>query len=544
MGSILGSRQKSSQSSTSTGQGSSKSVQGSQGQSSSFSRSGMNINDLFDRFNANKREVSGYSKQDALNDVQGVLKSQAMDALQSVMPSIAKGTIPSGAYDSTTKTLLQNDANARITANLAKTGLDAIQSYAGIETGVAQTNNQLLGALGQASSGTSESGSQSTQNSFGVSQSQYDQSSTGSGSSKGGSGLFGLFADGGEVEEDSGIGNGAMRSFMDMSGLSRQFMDIQDMSSAARKMMSGEWKEGAKKLAETDLLTADDKASLKQIGAAADMIGSFINNDKDTVDKFTGVTQTSSKVPKTSSVLGYFADGGLVDPSEMMGMPGDGGRVPLTLQKLLHRADGGEIPNYGAANSAPQMPTFVFNIGTGAPPKTEGDPMMSMLGKQMMGPADAATDGMASESMTTPEAAGEAAGEAAAEAAGEEALAALLADGGVVPAGFTKLFARPDGSGDMDGDVDGAIPRNTLTPEQELLAAVKKYNNGGAVRSGESDVQAGGRIRGKQSPTGQDNQVIGVAGGEGIIPKDVMDVPGVPEMLQGLIAKYHTPVRK
>lgn len=318
--------------------------------------------------------------------------------------------------------------------------------------------------------------------------------------------------------------------------------------------MSGEWKEGAKKLAETDLLTADDKASLKQIGAAADMIGSFINNDKDTVDKFTGVTQTSSKVPKTSSVLGYFADGGLVDPSEMMGMPGDGGRVPLTLQKLLHRADGGEIPNYGSANSAPQMPTFVFNIGTGAPPKTEGDPMMSMLGKQMMGPADAATDGMASESMTTPEAGAEAAGEGAAEGAGEaageaaaaaeEALAALLADGGVVPAGFTKLFARPDGSGDMDGDDDSAKPINTLTPQQQLMDAIARYNNGGAVRTGESDVQKGGKIRGPQSPTGQDNQVIGVAGGEGIIPKDVMDVPGVPEMLQGLIAKYHTPVRK
>jgi len=43
--------------------------------------------------------------------------------------------------------------------------------------------------------------------------------------------------------------------------------------------------------------------------------------------------------------------------------------------------------------------------------------------------------------------------------------------------------------------------------------------------------------------SGEDNQVIGVAGGEGIIPADVMKVPGVPKFLENLIAQYHKPVK-
>lgn len=77
---------------------------------------------------------------------------------------------------------------------------------------------------------------------------------------------------------------------------------------------------------------------------------------------------------------------------------------------------------------------------------------------------------------------------------------------------------------------------------QQFLGSFGQYQNGGKVRSGSSDVAAGGKIRGPQSKTGKDNQIIAVAGGEGIIPKDVMEVPGVADLLQSLIQTYHKPL--
>lgn len=68
------------------------------------------------------------------------------------------------------------------------------------------------------------------------------------------------------------------------------------------------------------------------------------------------------------------------------------------------------------------------------------------------------------------------------------------------------------------------------------------YANGGTVRSGAADVKAGGEIRGPESKDGRDNQIIRVAGGEGILPKDVMEVPGIPELVQTLIKTFHTPL--
>ena len=69
------------------------------------------------------------------------------------------------------------------------------------------------------------------------------------------------------------------------------------------------------------------------------------------------------------------------------------------------------------------------------------------------------------------------------------------------------------------------------------------YQDGGTVRTGSSDVRAGGEIRGPQSKSGRDNQIIKVAGGEGILPVDVMDVPGVADLVQSLITAFHKPVK-
>ncbi len=103
-----------------------------------------------------------------------------------------------------------------------------------------------------------------------------------------------------------------------------------------------------------------------------------------------------------------------------------------------------------------------------------------------------------------------------------------------------------------DQKQQGNVPRTEAqTPSMgelagsilQLIKTGAGYANGGTVRTGASDVKAGGEIRGKESKTGKDNQIIAVAGGEGILPKDVMDVPGVAEMVQALIQKYHTPIR-
>lgn len=516
MGSILGSRQKSSQSSTSTGQGSSESIQ----TSKSSSRAGLSAQEVLDQFN----KTSGqYSKESALGDVSGVLRAQAIGALQEAMPGISKQTNNAGAYDSTTKQLLTNDAEARITGQLAQTGLNAITQYANI-------NNQNLDSLGNLARNTGYSDSSSA----GLSKSQYDQSSTGSGSSKGGSGLFGLFADGGEV--DSGgfdMGGEAMKMFMDGSGLSRDIMDIKDLSSAAKKMMSGEWKEGAKQFAGTGALSQDDKQALQAIGSAMNAWDKYQESKKVGDSSSTSKDLQFSNTFSANNIVPFFADGGVVGedtdtPAELLkdyktqGQATPVNTLPFAevlLKAMRKYADGGVIdntPNYGAANAAPAMPTFVFNIGTGAAPRPPADEGMQMLGEMMPKDPTGSSDPAPTAGGTPTDAMGEG-------AAAEAAIAAVLADGGKVP---TKNSQR------------------SSTPEEELLAAIHKYKNGGDIRSGESDVQAGGKIRGKQSPTGEDNQVIGVAGGEGIIPKDVMEVKGVPEMLQRLIQQYHTPVNK
>ena len=98
----------------------------------------------------------------------------------------------------------------------------------------------------------------------------------------------------------------------------------------------------------------------------------------------------------------------------------------------------------------------------------------------------------------------------------------------------------------------GNVPRSTAeTPSVgdfansvlQLIRSGAGYQDGGTVRTGSSDVKAGGEIRGPQSKSGRDNQIIKVAGGEGILPVDVMDVPGVADLVQSLISTFHKPVK-
>lgn len=151
-----------------------------------------------------------------------------------------------------------------------------------------------------------------------------------------------------------------------------------------------------------------------------------------------------------------------------------------------------------------------------------------------------------------------------------------FADGGRVPMFPDNIFARTrqrreeeagltqPSSGQPNGNItinvgsgqsqqpERPVPRTEApTPSiSEFADSVLKliqhsvgYQDGGQVRTGSSDVKAGGEIRGPQSESGRDNQIIKVAGGEGILPVDVMDVPGVADLVQSLISTFHKPVK-
>lgn len=156
--------------------------------------------------------------------------------------------------------------------------------------------------------------------------------------------------------------------------------------------------------------------------------------------------------------------------------------------------------------------------------------------------------------------------------AGAASLAALgFADGGIVPAlkqlfpqnifdqtaqrreleaGLSQSKEQQPQQGNVTINIGGGgqqekpVPRSTVD-SSDLVNMIKRmtgYQDGGAVRTGSSDVRAGGEIRGPHSQSGKDNQIIKVAGGEGILPVDVMEVPGVADLVKNLIKTYHKPV--
>lgn len=351
MGSLLGSKgNKSSGTTSGGGQQSSSNVSNSQGTQSSQSSSTPGfINELQTVLDRQLNGLTGFTKTDAVNDVQGLLRTQATDALQSVMPTIARSQNAAGAYNSTTKDMLQNDANARITAQLTNTLNDTIANYAKIEQG----NIGAFAGATQAGT-TQQSSSTGQQTSSSVAQSQGTQWNQGDQSSKGGgSGILGLFADGGQVPVPTGSIDEYFKDFMAIPG-------FQDAMKQITNTMSNPSSQAVK----------DTAKSVESVGGKVD---DFL------IDSLIGI-------------LGF--------------------------------KDGGQVPT---------------------------------------------------------------------------------------------------------------------SPDNQLLAAIQKFKAGGQVRSGESDVKSGGKIKGPQSPTGEDNQVIGVAGGEGILAKDVMEVPGVPELVKFLNDRYHQP---
>lgn len=214
MGSILGSKGNkgsNSSSGSSSGIGRSGNFQG------SYSTTGTQFSDQLGQFLNQQMGASGdYSKEAAINDVNGVLANQAQTALKSVMPNIARNINTSGAYDSTTKQLMQNDAQAQIVGQLANTQLQAIKDYGTI-------SNQNLSSMANLFNAGQVSESGSFGLGFNNSNNQSTQQSSGS-TSGGGSGLLGLFADGGTVPTPDS-GGGGFFDGMDMSQFAGAFLD-------------------------------------------------------------------------------------------------------------------------------------------------------------------------------------------------------------------------------------------------------------------------------------------------------------------------------
>lgn len=278
--------------------------------------------------------AAGFSKQNAIQDVSGVLRSQAQSALEQVMPSIFQVDRNQGAYNSTTQQLLRENAEGQIIGQLANTQLQAIKDYAAIQQGNVNAAANATKA-NTVVTGTSES-------------------------EGGGSGLLGLFADGGKVPEPQQV----------------------DSSQQILQLIK-------------DVVQKPQEVEKKVLQTGMDAIGSA-----------TGMDMAQAK----------------------------------------------------KAVSGP-------------------DPLTSFV------------DGMILDTVF----------------------------------GFFK-----------DG---GTVPDNSSA--QQLLQSIQKLREGGNVRTGESDVNAGGKIRGPQTKDGEDNQLIAVGGGEGIIAADVMKVPGVEQLVKRLNDQFH-----
>ncbi len=107
---------------------------GSQSSGEGFSRTDPGfMTELGAVLNQSMTGTSGFSKQDALKDVQGLMLQQATNMMQESLPKIAGSERAAGAYGSTTRQLLNNDLQARIAGQMMATQSQAIKDYAAID---------------------------------------------------------------------------------------------------------------------------------------------------------------------------------------------------------------------------------------------------------------------------------------------------------------------------------------------------------------------------------------------------------------------------
>ena len=501
-----------------------------------------------------------FSKNQAIADVQGVIRTQAQDALQSALPSVARVNRGAGAYNTTTNTLLENDLASRVNAQLANTQLEAIKSYG-------QLGNQQIAAF----SGATQAGT-TTESSGGSSQSsQSDQQNIGLNASLG---LQEALQQG--ANESSGSGSGFN------VGLPSGKAD----GGAIPEKRTKEEIENSSNLAARSLL---------EFGTSP----FSLLNEYFKFGSSSGRTGGLTVLPELLGFLGGTTAGGLgltqpaqTDQSQSAAAPAPA-QAPAAKQeklspeatkfmemhgyKTLEEADRA-LTMMVRTNTAVQLPETYNEGGAFSAPEfqkqaqlmrdtygsTHGGAYFAADGGKLVNnttPTQSSTGPMSWLQETIQRIASQLGGEDIWSRARErrEREAGLSPQqqqgangggaGGVVinvnaPSPQQSQEYKPYGGFEYPGGtLQGRANGGQITDSVDLMRALQHYAAGGQVPHIMEQTNSAGRLTGPQSKSGRDNQLVAVAGGEGVIPKDVMEVDGVPQLLQQLIQKYHTPVR-
>ena len=108
------------------------------------------INSLLTQlFNGVQAGNSGYTKEAAIADSNNIVNGLVKSAIDANMPSVLGGGQTAGLYNDSTRTLLNNDLQARIAAQAAQQVQQNINNYAQITQGNNQTAAQIGSALAQ-----------------------------------------------------------------------------------------------------------------------------------------------------------------------------------------------------------------------------------------------------------------------------------------------------------------------------------------------------------------------------------------------------------
>lgn len=117
---------------------------------------------------------SGYTKEAAIADSASIIDGLVRQTIESNMPSVLSGGRAAGIYNDTTRTMLNNDLQARTAGQAAQAVNDLITKYATITQG----NNQTAAQVGTALAQGNRTQTQETTNTQTQQQQQQQQSQT------------------------------------------------------------------------------------------------------------------------------------------------------------------------------------------------------------------------------------------------------------------------------------------------------------------------------------------------------------------------------
>lgn len=513
----------------SQGQGSSS------GSTSSFSSSTPGfMTELGTILDRNLKGEGPYSKESAIADSQGVLRTNAQDALQEALPAIYRPARTSGAYNSTTQDLLENDLASRIVAQGQATQLDAISKYGALG------NQQIAAFSGATQAGTTQAGGSSGSNS-----SNQNQTSIG-------------------LNASLGVNEGVQQA--QGSGDSMGFNIAGGVGGAADGGVLGTW----------------DNVSPHSLVSAGDSVFTLIPNflGADGTGKKTG---NLSILPQLMASLGMelgvpagaspergLKDGEQPAPTMSGGPSGPTDEYAKLSKGAIEFLKANNFKDMDEADAALQG-NNIWDIKdlykTANIKEFKGDGVAAQARQRVMGDWGTESTGGYADGGTIVDQT------QAKEGLAAQILAMILGSG---QAGGGGLFAQTNaareanagiadpnapGAGGIVINVNGGGSAGNRAPgtavQQQrpigfadggqidtgnLQRAIMQFASGGQVPHINQQTDRAGKIQGPQSMSGQDNQLVKVAGGEGVIPVDVMQQPGVPEMLQQLIQKFHKPV--